>query len=63
MGTQTVVVSFLPTRLGPHNEAMPLTVRPGNGVALGICLGVVAAFISSDGVQFLPLHEASIWRF
>jgi hypothetical protein len=35
----------------------------GNGVALGICLGVVAAFISSDGVQFLPLHEASIWRF
>jgi hypothetical protein len=35
----------------------------GNGVALGICLGVVAAFISSDGVHFFPIHEASIWRF
>jgi hypothetical protein len=30
----TVALSFIPSRLGPVNEAMPLIVRPGNGIPL-----------------------------
>jgi hypothetical protein len=34
MGVAKVSVSFIPSSLGPHNEAMPLIVRPGNGIQM-----------------------------
>jgi hypothetical protein len=33
------------------------------GIALGICVGTLAAFVSRDGIEFVPLSKASIWRF
>jgi hypothetical protein len=34
MEVKKVSVSFIPSCLGPHNEAMPLIVRPGNGIQM-----------------------------
>jgi hypothetical protein len=33
------------------------------GIALGICVGPLAAFVSQNGIEFVPLSKASIWRF
>jgi hypothetical protein len=35
----------------------------GTGVALGVCIGSVAAFVADDGIGFVPFPIASIWRF
>ena len=35
----------------------------GDGVALGICIGSVAAFLARDGLQFVPFLNARVWRF
>jgi hypothetical protein len=35
----------------------------GDGVALGICVGSVAAFLARDGLQFVTFPNAKVWRF
>jgi len=34
----------------------------GNGIALGVCVGSLAAFVGRDGLEFLDLNGASCWR-
>lgn len=35
----------------------------GDGVALGVCIGSAAAFVSAEGIGFFPFSFGSTWRF
>ena len=35
----------------------------GDGVALGVCIGSAAAFVTAEGIGFLPISLGSVWRF
>ena len=35
----------------------------GDGVALGVCIGNSAAFVTANGIGFVPFPLGSVWRF
>lgn len=46
-----VTISFVPTKLGPGNEAMPLVIRPGNGMPMAPVSSLIIKGDSGEPIQ------------